>query len=143
MAKANTDDFPGIAASTFGMVFMGTPHRGTGKSLHSQGQIYQAIVSAKLHAEDSILKTLEEGNETLVDVVREFTRLVNVPSSKVKIFCFFEQRPTVVGAIVKDSSIQVCTHVPSLPDPDPVLMNCRNSSSMRNPDPYMGILTRV
>lgn len=109
VAKANTDDYPGIAASTAGMIFLGTPHRGTGRALHSQGQIYQAIVSrAQCETQEGILKTLEEGNETLVDVVREFTRLVNVGSRKMDIFCFFEQQSTIVGKIVRDDSIRVC-----------------------------------
>jgi hypothetical protein len=90
------------------MIFIGTPHRGTGKALHSQGQIYQAIVSANLETQEGILHTLEEGNETLVDVVREFTRLISFQPSPVNIFCFFELKSTAVGAIVGDKSIKVC-----------------------------------
>jgi hypothetical protein len=96
------------------MVFMGTPHRGTGTSLHSQGQIYQAVLAGGFHVEDQILKTLEEGNETLVDVVREFTRLINIPPLKMNVFCFFEKKPTAVGEIIKDDKIKVSGPSPAL-----------------------------
>jgi hypothetical protein len=89
------------------MIFMGTPHRGTGSALHTQGQIYKAIVSANYNVEDNALRNLDGGNETLVDIVREFTRLITLPPP-VQIFCFVEQRPTVVGKIVNDDKIQVC-----------------------------------
>jgi hypothetical protein len=123
MAKANNFDFPRISSSTTGMVFMGTPHRGTGKALQTQGQLYKAIVAANLDVEDSILLTLEEGNETLVDVVNEFTRLIH-GQPPVKIFSFFEQKSTAVGAIVNDDSIRVCNTKPSLSNL--VLINNRN-----------------
>ncbi|KAF3913606.1 hypothetical protein ABW20_dc0102989 [Dactylellina cionopaga] len=106
LAKSNDVDYPGIFASTTGMIFIGTPHQGAGKSLHSQGQIYQAIAANNMQTEAGILRTLEEGNETLVDVVREFTRHVNLKPPPVNVFCFFEQKSTIVGKIVKDNSIQ-------------------------------------
>jgi len=105
MAKANDVDYPGVWSSTTGMIFIGTPHQGAGKALHSQGQIYKAVAT-EWRAEPGILRVLEEGNETLVDVVREFTRLVNLKSHPVNIFCFFEKISTKVGMIVNDDSIQ-------------------------------------
>ncbi|KAK6522467.1 hypothetical protein TWF281_003028 [Arthrobotrys megalospora] len=106
MAKANDVDYPGIWAATTGMIFIGTPHQGTGNALHSQGKIYQAIAATNMRTEEGILRVLEDGNETLVDVVREFTRLVNLKPAPCNIFCFFEQKSTTVGKIVKDNSIQ-------------------------------------
>jgi hypothetical protein len=39
--------------------------------------------------------------------VREFTRLISLKPSPVDVFCFFEQKSTAVGKIVKDDSIKV------------------------------------
>ncbi|KAI8213553.1 hypothetical protein K4K52_004602 [Colletotrichum sp. SAR 10_76] len=106
LAQTLTSDYPGISASTSGIVFMGTPHRGTGSALHSQGKIYQAVVRAQCETQGNILEVLEENNETLVDVVDEFTRLVHVATPKVEIVCFFEQMSTSVGKIVQDDDIK-------------------------------------
>ncbi|KAJ6258603.1 hypothetical protein Dda_6650 [Drechslerella dactyloides] len=106
LAKANDVDYPGIWRATTGMVFIGTPHQGAGSALHSQGQIYQAIAAHELPTEEGILHNLEHENETLVDIVREFTRLVNLRPPPVNLFCFFEQKSTIVGKIVKDDNIK-------------------------------------
>jgi hypothetical protein len=107
LAKGNTHDYPGIADSTAGILFLGTPHRGTGEALHSQGRVYQAVVRAQYETQEHILQTLEPGNDTLVDVVNTFTRSVNVILPKIEIFCFYEQKPTAVGRVVEDNDIKV------------------------------------
>ncbi|KAK4158894.1 hypothetical protein QBC43DRAFT_273523 [Cladorrhinum sp. PSN259] len=108
LAKANDDDYPGVAASTAGIVFMGTPHRGTGGALHSQGKIYDTIAKKAPHIkiQHNILQTIEGNNEILIDVVRQFSRVSNVDSTRIQIFCFFETKATIVGAIVGDDSIE-------------------------------------
>ncbi|KAK6337892.1 hypothetical protein TWF696_001370 [Orbilia brochopaga] len=106
LAKANDVDYPGIWNATTGIVFIGTPHQGAGAALSSQGQIYQAIAAHELPTEHDILQILEKSNETLVDIVREFTRLVNLRPPPVNLYCFFEQKSTIVGKIVKDNSIK-------------------------------------
>jgi hypothetical protein len=105
MARANEDDFPGIGTSTTGMVFMGTPHQGTG-SISSQGLMYRAIAE-ELDVEDSVLTALAAGNEALSDALDEFMRLVNVATARVQIFCFFEQKQTIVGKEFDDGSLKV------------------------------------
>ncbi|EWC44427.1 hypothetical protein DRE_06795 [Drechslerella stenobrocha 248] len=106
LAKSHDVDYPGIWKSTTGLLFIGTPHQGTGAALHSQGSIYQAIAADNLPTEEGILRTLEGGNETLVDVVREFTRLAGLQPPPVNIYCFYEQKSTIVGKIVRDDSIK-------------------------------------
>lgn len=105
MARANEDDAPGIGTSTTGMVFMGTPHQGTG-SITSQGLMYK-VIAEQLDVEDSVLRALSAGDEALGDALDEFMRLVNVPAARVQIFCFFEQRQTMVGKEVGDDSLKV------------------------------------
>ncbi|KAK6346638.1 hypothetical protein TWF696_006758 [Orbilia brochopaga] len=106
LAKTIGDDYPGIGKSVTGMVFIGTPHRGAGGALSPRGRISQAMAAKGLWIEERILKTLEEGNETLVDVVREYTRLINLKSSSIQVYCFFEMKQTVVGKIVGDQMIK-------------------------------------
>ncbi|KAJ6256869.1 NACHT-domain-containing protein [Drechslerella dactyloides] len=106
LAKTIDDDYPGIGKSVTGMVFIGTPHRGAGGALSPRGRISQAIAAKGLLIEESILETLEEGNETLVDVVKEYTRLINLKSSSIEVYCFFEMKQTVVGKIVGDRMIR-------------------------------------
>jgi hypothetical protein len=104
MARANEDDSPGIGASTTGMVFMGTPHHGTGQ-ITSQGLMYKAIAE-QLDVEDSVLRALSSGDEALGDALSEFMRLVNVPTARVQICCFFEQKQTMVGKEFDDNSLK-------------------------------------
>jgi hypothetical protein len=102
---ANEHDWKGIAASTTGIVFMGTPHRGTG-SITSQALLYR-VIAAKMEVQESVLNSLTVGNEALNDVLSEFTRLVNAPAVRLQIICFFEQKPTTVGRIVGDATLKV------------------------------------
>jgi hypothetical protein len=105
MARANEDDFPGIGASTTGMVFMGTPNRGTGP-ITSQGLMYK-VIAEQMEVEDSVLRALSSGDEDLAETLSEFMRLVNVPTARIQISCFFEQKQTIVGKELGDNSLRV------------------------------------
>jgi len=87
------------------MVFMGTPHHGTG-SITSQGLMY-SVIAEGMHVEDSVLKALSTGDEALGDALKEFMRLVNVQTARIQICCFFEQKQTSVGTIIDDASLKV------------------------------------
>ena len=86
---------------------MGTPHHGT-RSFDSQSSLYTAIASnPSVHVENSVLKALEYGNDILMDVLNEFVALCISPEHKLSLFCFFEQRSTVIGKIIGDESLKV------------------------------------
>jgi len=83
-----------LAIATVGIIFLGTPHRGTAAA--KWGEII--AFSAKLFGwstEDRILKDLREDSETLTDLLYEFTLWLfrmSVPT-----VCFFETHETDYG----------------------------------------------
>ncbi|KZF21644.1 hypothetical protein L228DRAFT_156852 [Xylona heveae TC161] len=88
---------------TIGLIFLGTPFRGTHDSM-SQGEILQ--VAAKCFTDGTVhetnLKILRAGDETLVDLVDSYLRAARQKVMP-KVACFFEQRVSPVGAIVGKS----------------------------------------
>ena len=94
MVSADSHKAQYLVTSTVGIVFLGTPHRGT--SAQKWGEI--VAVSAKAMGfdfEDSILKDLREDSETLRDLLYKFSLLVNKTS--IEIHCCFEQHETDYG----------------------------------------------
>jgi hypothetical protein len=74
-----------------GVVFLGTPHRGSGAQKWGQ-MVVNCIRLFGLHADDGILKDLEEGSSTQLDLLRNFVRLAK--KHNMEIVCFFEQHMT-------------------------------------------------
>ena len=88
------------------MLFLGTPFRGAGGL--SQTGILRAIQSRyqEEQIQGSNLHILAPGNETLLDLMDEFSETRkerNIP----RVACFFEQKPSNVGAIYKGPRLQV------------------------------------
>lgn len=97
-AKLQCETYLEIINATAGVVFLGTPHRGS-KS-QSKASIIAAIASAMdLGEKTSILKIVETDSEPLRDLVYDFSLTVNTVS--IPLFCFFEQRATDVAAILR------------------------------------------
>ena len=94
---------------TTGVVFLGTPHRGTG-SITSKGLLYAAIASdPSVRTDDNVLKALENGNDVLMDTLNDFISLCNAPVVAMSLCCFFEQQVTRVGKIIGKDFLEVCT----------------------------------
>jgi hypothetical protein len=107
LAKLLEHTWPNIFASTTGVVFMGTPHRGTG-SITSTGLLYAAIASdPSLRVDGTVLKALEGGNDISMDVLDEFMSICNAPTVEMSLCCFFEQRPTSVGRVIGNEKLKV------------------------------------
>ena len=85
--------------SIVGLVFFGTPFRGS-KSL-SQTEMLAAAY--KEHHPDfvqpEVLNILEPGNEFLQELVKRFSKM-RAKSPRLDVACFFELKPSNVGAIV-------------------------------------------
>jgi hypothetical protein len=89
----NIEHLHSIFVSTYAVLFLGTPHNGSGKAkLAMMGQrMLDALVPSKIcETEAQLLKTLEEGSETLQNITDQFAPLM-------KYFCiyfFWEQEKT-------------------------------------------------
>lgn len=101
MSSLHSSDWPHVSQAMRGMVFLGTPIHGVAKDsiLTTQGQIYAAIVAASLQVQDNALHTIAQDNDVLVSAVHEFTRKITASKSAPKLFCFYEQKATNIGAI--------------------------------------------
>ncbi|KAK2606568.1 hypothetical protein N8I77_005309 [Diaporthe amygdali] len=99
-AKTLAADHPGIYDSVTGILFFGTPHRGSDMA-HSPSleDLYKLIACQKLEVQDDLLKTITQDNSMLFDTVHDFTRDLGTRSPSPKLFCFFEERKTAVGRI--------------------------------------------
>jgi hypothetical protein len=112
-ARNYADEHPGIWEWTVGVLFLGTPHGGT-KAMHTQSEFVQRIIRAQIDVEDRILQPLKEGNEMLVDVVRKFTKFVRTKQPQPRIFCFYEQKATVLARILGEDGEKVSMNRPSI-----------------------------
>jgi len=93
-ANSRGETFQYLATSTVGIVFLGTPHRGTKASNWGE---WIAYTGKKLGLEmsDAILKDLREDSETLNFLLYNFTLWLfrmSVPT-----VCFFEMHKTDYG----------------------------------------------
>ncbi|KAH7085259.1 hypothetical protein BKA63DRAFT_499273 [Paraphoma chrysanthemicola] len=100
LAKMQQNEYPGVFDSSVGIVFLGTPHRGT-QSFTRSSALFAAIaassdVGRKLETE--ILKSLASEDGGLLDVTDDFVSICT--DGRPMITCFFEQRPSKLGKIV-------------------------------------------
>jgi hypothetical protein len=93
--------WPGLYDSTVGLIFLGTPFRGTHDTL-SQGEIlkraYKLFTENPVHGEN--LGILRAGAESLTDLVDFYLRMAR-QSPMPRIACFYEQKASDVGRILE------------------------------------------
>lgn len=100
-ADLERNRWPGIYDSTVGLVFFGTPFRGT-HDLLSQGEILRRA-SQHFAAENPVygenLGILRAGGEPLIDLVDTYLRVVR-KGPMPRVACFYEQKASEVGRIL-------------------------------------------
>ena len=84
-----------IPKHTVGIVFLGTPHRGSASS-NWGSLIVQSGKVLGLDGEDRILDDLKKDSEPLKRVVRDFTKWLF--DNSVPTVCFYEQHVTDYGS---------------------------------------------
>ena len=97
-AKLHEEDYPDIISSIAGVIFLGTPHRGSNSQ--SKASIIASVASAFNFGEQrSLLKAVEKDSDMLADLLHDFVRTANTIS--IPLFCFFEQYKTDITRVLK------------------------------------------
>ena len=98
-ARHSESEWPGVFASTTGLVFFGTPFRGA----EGMSQVEMLAAARQEYEEDEVqmdvLKILEPGNEFLQEVVDQFGKTRRL-ANKAQVACFYELKSSNVGRIV-------------------------------------------
>lgn len=132
-SKLHVEDFPGIIKSLTGVVFLGTPHKGS--KWQSPAAIIATAASALgLGEQSKLLNAVQQDSEMLQDLVQDFTRTVNRTS--VSILCFFEQLKSDITKLIKGrNSFFPSYKVTSGPvhTTSPPLISFRTTSSTKTP----------
>ncbi|KAH3977201.1 hypothetical protein HBI56_048280 [Parastagonospora nodorum] len=100
LAKMQHNAYPGVFDSSVGIVFLGTPHRGT-KSFTRNSALFAAIAASSdlsQKFETTVLNSLASEDGGLLDVTDDFVNLCAGPGPNIT--CFYEQRPSKLGKIV-------------------------------------------
>jgi hypothetical protein len=75
------DDLRSIMISTYGIIFLGTPHTGADPAkwgLMLQRMVKVLMPKAIMHTENQLVKTLQSNNETLQNINIEFADMANL-----------------------------------------------------------------
>jgi protein SERAC1 len=102
---ANELRLKSVLQSVVGIVFLGTPHRGS--DLAAWGSIVAKYLHRIRSVNRNIIKTLELKSEVLASVEQDFQQLLLTPEhvNRTRIFCFYEELAVpLVGKIVPDES---------------------------------------
>jgi len=93
-AQSSGGDYGGIVSSISGIVFLGSPFRGSPAS--TWGAIITRATSALgLGSHDMLLRTLEDHSERLDLLLSQF--LVIAKQYDIQLVCFYETKPTWLG----------------------------------------------
>jgi hypothetical protein len=100
LAKMQHDAYPSVFDSSIGIVFLGTPHRGTQSFAKSSALLAAIAASSDLSPklETGVLNSLASEDGGLLDVTDDFVNLCTKGSPMIT--CFFEQRPSKLGKVV-------------------------------------------
>ena len=96
-SQKHAQDFGDILKSTVGIVFLGTPFRGSKSA--DLAQIFTRVTSLFIESDDSLINQISTGSESLRDLLYDFCLLIN--QIVIPLFCFFEQHPTDLASIAR------------------------------------------
>lgn len=98
--EQNLEEFRSIFVSTYGIVFLGTPHEGSG--LAKYGEMIQNIAELTIskrffESQPILLKTLRNDSETLDNINFEFVHIMQ----KFETCLVYEEATTKIGPITR------------------------------------------
>src|SRR5689334_17879206 len=93
-----------IFRCTYGVIFLGTPHRGGNESGLLLASTIERFAKLSLHQPNkNLLRELRENSPTLMNLLRSFARMIE--AKEVVVYSFLEEIP--VGAIGLVSTLGV------------------------------------
>jgi len=96
--KLHEEDYSCIIRSVAEIIFLRTPHRGSNSQF--KASLIASIASAvSLDEHSSLLMIVKKNSEMLVDLLHDFTRIVNTIS--IPLFCFFEQHKSDIAKVLR------------------------------------------
>ncbi|KAL4919605.1 hypothetical protein BDW62DRAFT_178723 [Aspergillus aurantiobrunneus] len=106
LAKMQQNKYPSIFDSTIGVVFLGTPHRGSNSFTEESTLLTAIAASSDLYKslETDVLGSMTSKNGTLLDVADDFITLCVQGGPQVS--CFFEQRSSKLGKVIGRDDIE-------------------------------------
>jgi hypothetical protein len=107
LAKMRQNAYPGVFDSSVGVVFLGTPQRGT-KSFTKESALLAAIAASSdlsQNLETGVLGSMTSESGDLLDMADDFITLCT--DGGPMITCFYEQRASKLGKIVGRDDIEV------------------------------------
>ena len=107
IAKLLEVTFPGILTSSVGVIFLGTPHRGSKSFLPQSALLASIAAQSDLHGriEPEVLSAMRSDSGASLDVAEDFADLCR--DLKLQITCFFEERKSNLGKAIGRIDIQV------------------------------------
>lgn len=108
-AQARNDYFPRVFRSITGCLFLGSPFRGSEASVNA-GNLADVLGAFGLSSKiknSALLQLLKPQDDTLQEVVNNFTRIAN--RNWINIFCFYETLDTQIGFRFVSQNIKVRT----------------------------------
>lgn len=107
LARMFGNKYPGIFDSTVGVVFLGTPHHGSGSFTRDSALLRHIAASSDMlkQLDTSILETMTSAYGDLLDVADDFINFCQEGGPAIA--CFYEQRSSKIGKIIGNDELTV------------------------------------
>ena len=115
MRGTNTEHLRSIFVSTYGILFLGTPHRGA--DIAKWGSLLESICrgvmpSGVVDSNPNLVNALKKENETLQNIDRQFYNMI----SRFHVFFFHEAKKTSLGKMKMEIIVDEESAAPNAPD---------------------------
>jgi hypothetical protein len=104
LLQARLEDWrwPGLFKSVIGLLFLGTPFKGTHNMLHTEILDHAETRFGSSNVMHENHRASKADNDWLRDLVNDFCLQMRQEAAMPKIACFYEEKPTDLGLFLKD-----------------------------------------